>query len=93
MPANSTPSAIEFKIWQSRLPRQARAFPAAIVTKIEPNREFYPAEDYHQDFMTRYPTHPYIVHHDLPKIEDLKRVFADAYRADPVLVAGTGRSH
>jgi peptide-methionine (S)-S-oxide reductase len=63
---------------------QARSFPAAIVTKIEANREFYPAEDYHQDFMTRHPTHPYIVHHDVPKVEDLKRIFAEVYRVDPV---------
>lgn len=27
---------------------QARSFDAAIVTKIEPDRPFYPAEDYHQ---------------------------------------------
>jgi len=67
---------------------QARVYPAAIVTKIEANQQFYPAEDYHQDFMTRNPAHPYIVRFDVPKIEDLKRVFADIYRGDPVLVAG-----
>jgi peptide-methionine (S)-S-oxide reductase len=68
---------------------QARAFDAAIVTKIEPDREFYAAEVYHQDFMTRNPTHPYIVYNDIPKIRDLKRIFPDVYRAEPVLVAGT----
>ena len=66
---------------------QARVYNAAIVTKIEPDREFYAAEDYHQDFLTRHPGHPYIAYNDLPKIEDLKRLFPDAYRADPVLVA------
>jgi peptide-methionine (S)-S-oxide reductase len=66
---------------------QAHVFNAAIVTKIEPDREFYAAEDYHQDFLTRHPGHPYIVYNDLPKIEDLKRLFPTAYRADPVLVA------
>ena len=54
---------------------------------IEPDKAFYPAEDYHQDFLTRNPTYPYIVFNDLPKIEDLKRLFSDRYRADPVLVA------
>jgi peptide-methionine (S)-S-oxide reductase len=62
-------------------------FNAAIVTRIEPGRTFYPAEDYHQDFLTRNPTHPYIVANDLPKIENLKRLFPDSYRANPVLVA------
>ncbi len=66
---------------------QAHAFDAAIVTKVEPGREFYPAEDYHQDFLTRNPTYPYIVINDLPKIEALKRLFPNAYRAAPVLVA------
>lgn len=65
---------------------QARSFDAAIVTKIEPERSFYPAESYHQDFLTRYPTHPYIVINDIPKIENLKRVFPQLYRDKPVLV-------
>ena len=67
----------------------AHAFRRAIVTKIEPGRTFYPAENHHQDFLTRNPTYPYIVINDLPKIEALKRVFPDLYRAAPVLVAGT----
>jgi peptide-methionine (S)-S-oxide reductase len=65
---------------------QANVFNAAIVTRIEPDRSFYPAEDYHQDFLTRNPTYPYIVANDLPKIEALKRLFPDSYRANPVLV-------
>jgi peptide-methionine (S)-S-oxide reductase len=65
---------------------QAHAFDAAIVTTIEPGRTFYPAEEYHQDFLARHPTYPYIVYNDLPKIDNLKRFFADRYRADPVLV-------
>ena len=66
---------------------QAHAFDASIVTKIEPDRDFYPAEDYHQDFLTRNPTYPYIVANDLPKVEALRRLFPDLYRATPVLVA------
>ena len=71
---------------------QAHVFNAAIVTRIEPGRTFYPAEDHHQDFLTRNPTHPYIVANDLPKIENLKRLFPDSYRANPVLVAAAPRS-
>ncbi|HSV23750.1 MAG TPA: peptide-methionine (S)-S-oxide reductase MsrA [Xanthobacteraceae bacterium] len=72
---------------------QARVYDAAIVTKIEPNREFYPAEDYHQDFMALHPDHPYIAYNDLPKIEELKRLFPNAYRAEPVLVAAVRPSN
>jgi peptide-methionine (S)-S-oxide reductase len=66
---------------------QARIYNAAIVTKIEPGREFYAAENYHQDYLTLHPTQPYIVYNDLPKIDDLKKMFPELYRADPVLVA------
>src|ERR1700730_18579397 len=66
---------------------QAAVFKTPIVTRIEPDQTFYPAEAYHQDFLTRNPSYPYIVINDLPKIEALKRLFPDLYRATPVLVA------
>lgn len=68
---------------------QARTFDAAIVTKIEPSRSFYRAEAYHQDFLERNPTHPYIVMNDLPKIDNLKRIFPNLYNPKPVLVGST----
>jgi peptide-methionine (S)-S-oxide reductase len=66
---------------------QAHVFNAAIVTRIEPDRTFYPAEAYHQDYLTRHPNNPYIVYNDLPKVEGLQRMYPALYRADPVLVA------
>ena len=68
----------------------AHVFKKPIVTKIDPDRAFYPAEAYHQDYLTRNPRNPYIAINDLPKIDNLKRVFADLYRAAPVLVAQKG---
>ncbi len=62
------------------------------MTKIEPDRPFYPAEGYHQDFLTPNPTYRYIAINDLPKIDDLKRLSPDLYRAAPVLVAGAHSS-
>jgi peptide-methionine (S)-S-oxide reductase len=67
---------------------QAHAFKKPIVTRIEPDRTFYPAERYHQDFLARNPRYPYIAFNDLPKIDDLKRVFPDLYRSTPTLVLG-----
>jgi peptide-methionine (S)-S-oxide reductase len=64
----------------------AHVFDAPIVTTIEPDRGFYPAEAYHQDFLTRHPDYPYIVINDLPKVANLQRVFPDLYRAQPALV-------
>ena len=59
-------------------------------TRIEPQRAFFPAEGYHQDFLERNPSYPYIVINDLPKVENLKRVFPQLYRSTPVLVASSG---
>lgn len=66
---------------------QAKIFPAPIVTRIETGRPFYPAEAYHQDYLSRHPTQPYIVVNDLPKVHALQRLFPDRYRQKPILVA------
>ena len=65
----------------------AHTFDAPVVTTVEPGKTFYSAEGYHQDFLTRNPTYPYIAYNDLPKVDDLKAMFPDRLRADPVLVA------
>ncbi len=67
---------------------QAHVFHSAVVTTVEPDKSFFPAEGYHQDYLTLHPSQPYIVRNDLPKVEELKRQFPDYYRAEPVLVAG-----
>jgi len=64
----------------------SRLFGKPIVTRLEDRPSFYPAEAYHQDFMTENPRYPYIVIHDLPKLEHLKRLFPERYRNEPVLV-------
>ena len=66
----------------------AGTFRSPVVTKIEPLKGFYPAEDYHQDFLIHNPNHPYIVRNDLPKIDALKRVYPEIYRETPVLLSG-----
>jgi peptide-methionine (S)-S-oxide reductase len=70
---------------------QAHVFKSAIVTKLEPLNGFYPAEDYHQDFLVLHPTYPYIVFNDLAKVENLKRLFADEYRDTPVTVMASNK--
>lgn len=66
---------------------KANVFGAPIVTRIEPMKGFYPAEDYHQDFLIHNPDHPYIVRNDLPKIGALKRVYPEVYRENPVMLS------
>ncbi|MCF2522175.1 peptide-methionine (S)-S-oxide reductase MsrA [Bradyrhizobium sp. G127] len=64
----------------------AKVYPKKIATTLEPLNGFYPAEEYHQDYLTLHPSQPYIVINDLPKIENLKKIFADNYRDKPALV-------
>ncbi|WVV63533.1 peptide-methionine (S)-S-oxide reductase MsrA [Pseudomonas batumici] len=64
----------------------AKTFPSAIVTRIEDGKVFYPAEGYHQNYLTLHPYAPYIAINDLPKVENLKRLEPELYRAEPVLV-------
>lgn len=66
----------------------AHAFNKPIVTKLETYNGFYPAEDYHQDFLTEHPSYPYIVINDMPKVAQLKQMFAQRYQEKPVLVKG-----
>jgi len=71
---------------------KAGTFKRPLVTQLTPLAGFYPAEAYHQDYATRHPENPYIVYNDLPKVENLKRLFPDRYREQPVLVTASNRS-
>jgi peptide-methionine (S)-S-oxide reductase len=64
----------------------AKAYPKAIVTKVGTLDGFFPAEAYHQDYLTLHPNQPYIAYNDLPKVENLKKMFADNYIEKPTLV-------
>ena len=70
---------------------KSKVFGRAIVTRADPLTGFYPAEAYHQDFLVKNPRYPYLVFNDLPKIENLKRLFPNRYRDQPVLVEGAAR--
>ncbi|HEY7204069.1 MAG TPA: peptide-methionine (S)-S-oxide reductase MsrA [Methylomirabilota bacterium] len=69
---------------------RAKVFGRAIVTRVDPLDGFYPAEAYHQDFLIRNPTHPYIVVHDLPKLESLRKMFPGRYRERPITAGKSG---
>jgi len=68
---------------------KAHAFRRPIVTRVDPLKGFYPAEGYHQDFLIRNPSYPYIVINDLPKIANLKRLFPEQYREKPVMTTAS----
>jgi len=71
----------------------AKVFGEPVVTKIEPGKQFYAAEEYHQDFLTTHPDYPYIVINDLPKVRALAKLFPEQYRERPMLVANAAKTN
>lgn len=60
---------------------KSKALNKPVATKVSPLTEFFEAESYHQDYMAKNPNEPYIVIHDKPKVEDLKKRFPELYKA------------
>ena len=65
----------------------AKVYKKPIVTKVGPLEGFFPAEAYHQDYLTLHPNQPYIAYNDIPKVENLKKIFAENYIEKPTLVS------
>ena len=57
----------------------AKVFPKAIATQIVALNAFFPAEDYHQDYVDNHPENMYIVINDLPKVDHLQKQFPELY--------------
>ena len=85
-PANDQQAAIA-KAYIAQL-NLAHVYKAPVATTIEPGKTFYPAEAYHQDYLTLHPTDGYIAYNDIPKVEALARRYPGIYRTEPVLVNG-----
>jgi len=67
----------------------AKVYKKPIATKLGMLQAFYPAEAYHQDYLTLHPNQPYIAYNDLPKVENLKKIFAENYIEKPTLVGAS----
>jgi peptide-methionine (S)-S-oxide reductase len=59
---------------------EAKMFPKPIVTDVTPLTKFYPAEEYHQDFIKHNPDHPYVVANYRPKLAKLKKYYPSMIR-------------
>lgn len=57
----------------------SKSLPKPVVTEVVKLEKFYDAEAYHQDYMKKNPNQPYIVAHDRPKLEALKKQFPEFY--------------
>lgn len=58
----------------------AKVYSQPIVTKVVPLQGFYPAEDYHQDYLEHHTYEPYIMMNDLPKLTNFKKEYPELYR-------------
>lgn len=63
----------------------AHVFSRPIVTRVDPLKGFYRAEDYHQDYLIHNPQAAYIAMYDIPKVENFKRTFPELYSGRPVM--------
>ncbi len=57
----------------------AKLFNRPIVTQVAALKAFHEAEAYHQDYAVHHPDQPYIVIHDLPKVENLRKQLPELY--------------
>ena len=55
----------------------AKSFSKPITTTVEPLKEFFPAEEYHQDFMKVNPQHPYIKRFAEPKVKKVQKLLTE----------------
>jgi peptide-methionine (S)-S-oxide reductase len=56
---------------------RSKTFDQPIATKLTTLTKFYPAEEYHQNFMAQNPNYPYILMHDRPKVDRLQQEFPE----------------
>lgn len=62
--------------WKEKLNKE-QVFPNPIVTNIEPAQDFYPAEDYHQNYFNENGSQPYCAIVIKPKLDKFKKAFKD----------------
>jgi len=70
-------SAEEKEQFEAARDRAAEYWDGGIVTTIEPLGEWYDAEEYHQDFFAKNPTQGYCLAVALPKVNKIRKSYAD----------------
>ena len=59
---------------------RAGVYERPLATEVRAFSAFYPAEDYHQNYLERHPDDPYIAYNDLRKVAALKAMYPELYR-------------
>ncbi|HYX54242.1 MAG TPA: peptide-methionine (S)-S-oxide reductase MsrA, partial [Candidatus Limnocylindrales bacterium] len=60
---------------------KSRVWPTPVVTKVEPAKEFFMAEDYHQEYYANNSFQPYCMFVISPKVKKFEKKFAERIRA------------
>jgi peptide-methionine (S)-S-oxide reductase len=67
---------------------EAKVFDSPIVTTLEPLKEFYPAEGYHQDYVALNPNQSYVRACALPKMQKVREAYKDWLKTGAELKEG-----
>jgi peptide-methionine (S)-S-oxide reductase len=68
----------EKKIIDEEIARDQKKYQSKIVTQVLPFSSFYPAEDYHQEYIKNHPDNPYVRHVSIPDWLEFKKTFKGA---------------
>jgi peptide-methionine (S)-S-oxide reductase len=58
----------------------AKKYSGKIVTEVSPFSKFYPAEDYHQEYIYHHPDNPYVAHVSIPDFLEFKKTFPGNFK-------------
>jgi peptide-methionine (S)-S-oxide reductase len=63
-----------------RMIGQEKLFSRSVVTEVQPLANYWPAEDYHQDFFEKNPTQGYCLAVAAPKVAKFRKTFSELVR-------------
>ncbi|MFN4329010.1 MAG: peptide-methionine (S)-S-oxide reductase MsrA [Limnobacter sp.] len=76
---HSAAQLTEAQAFVAELERQ-QVFPNPVVTEVKPLENYFPAEDYHQDYFSNNPNQPYCAYVVAPKVSKASSLFGTLQR-------------
>jgi len=59
----------------------SKKYPDKIVTEVKSYTKFYPAEEYHQEYILHHPENPYVQHVSIPDFERFRKEFKGNFKS------------
>jgi len=76
----TTPQELEIAVKAKELFNTSGVYSDRIVTEIKPLKEFYRAEEYHQDYIEHNPYSPYVMNVSIPRYERFRKAYKGKYK-------------